>query len=576
MHFSPYSILPLTAGIVTFVLGLAVYLNSPSNNVNRIFSGMCVAFFGWLCGYAMAYSTTSAEIGLLSCKFAAAMVCFTAVFPYHLCILLRPQLKNDRIIIPFVYLIATILACLVLFTNYLIKGIHQYFFGFYGNAGPYYWIVIFFCLGAVCRFLQIAYQSAKDETLTEYQKLQAKYFLLSIGTAAFCCIDFFPKYGIEIYPLGSIFAILSMSLLAYAILKHHLLGISFVIKTSLVYSALVGAITAFYLLLVIGAEKLFQGLVGYKSLLLNLAAIFIIAILFNPLRDWIQRFLDRKFFQGTLESLANERQRLQQELFHKEKLAYVGQLASSVVHEIRNPLTALKTYIEYLPQKYNDPQYREKFQSLLPKELDRIEKVVHSLLDLARPRQPLFRPTDINELLTSTLALLEENLKLKRINVKTKFECAEPVTADEEQLKQAFLNIFLNAIQAMSEGGSLTVATSVYGLQCTAYSQETKNIAKNSPATVSSKPYTVNGKPHTATSPTLVVEIADTGHGMPPEQLQKLFTPFQTTKPEGIGLGLIITQEIIHLHSGKISAESMVGEGTRFFVELPVKADYRR
>jgi hypothetical protein len=215
--------------------------------------------------------------------------------------------------------------------------------------------------------------------------------------------NFLPNFRVEVYPFANFLIVVYPFVFIYAIFKHQFMNIPIAIKRGLVYSVLAAVVTAFYLIFIITVGKIFQGIVGYQSFIINLAAIFIIALLFNPLRNRIQSFLDRRFFDGTLESLARDKEKLRQNLFHAEKLAYVGQLASSIVHEIRNPLTVLKTYIEFMPQKHNDPLYRAKFQDLLPKELERIERVVHNLLDLARPRQPNLHPVNLRALLNSTL-----------------------------------------------------------------------------------------------------------------------------------------------------------------------------
>ncbi|MFC1594297.1 nitrogen regulation protein NR(II) [Candidatus Omnitrophota bacterium] len=350
--------------------------------------------------------------------------------------------------------------------------------------------------------------------------------------------NFLTGFGLDIYPYLNILVPLYAAIIAYAILTQHLMDINIAIKKGLVYSALAAMITAGYLILVISIGKLFQGLVGYQSFIINLLAIFAIAILFNPLKDWIQHLLDKLFFKGTLESLSQERERMKEKLFHAEKLAYVGRLASSVVHEIRNPLTAIKTFVEYFPEKVNDPEYKDKFQRLVPKEIDRIDNVVNQLLDLAKPKQPKFQSVNITSAIDATLALLEESLRLKKINVKREYASNEVmVQGDEEQLRQVFLNLFLNSIQAMNENGTLEVAVNL-----------------SSPNMKS-----------------VVICIKDDGCGISEEDLKNIFTPFFTTKEDGIGLGLIITQEIIKSHKGKISVQSKKNEGVKFIIELSIE-----
>ncbi|MBF0522840.1 MAG: GAF domain-containing protein [Candidatus Omnitrophica bacterium] len=229
-----------------------------------------------------------------------------------------------------------------------------------------------------------------------------------------------------------------------------------------------------------------------------------------------------------------EMETMQRALYQKEKLAYVGQLASVVAHEIRNPLTTIKTFWEYLPLKYNEPEFKRNFETLVPKEISRMEGVVNDLLDLARPLQLKKEAVKINDILNETLMLAKEVLDSKRVRVEKDFVANDvAIYADAERLKQVFLNLIQNASQAMDNGGILTLRTELNDSRFT-------------------------------------ISISDTGCGMPPETLDKIFTPFMTTKKDGVGLGLIITKDIITEHGGSIAVESEVGKGTKITIHLPM------
>ena len=251
-----------------------------------------------------------------------------------------------------------------------------------------------------------------------------------------------------------------------------------------------------------------------------------------------------------------------QRLFQAEKLAYVGTLAGSVVHEIRNPLTSIKAFLQYLPQKFHEPDFREKFERLIPNEIRRIEGIVNQLLELVKRRPERLRPVNIKDCLNATLELLETSFQLKRLKIRTDYPAGLlMVSADEEHLRQAFMNLFLNAVQAMEEGGTLTIRA------------EIKNAADCRDEAGRGGRGGKADDPPTGDPPGPVVEIAisDTGPGIPPEILAKLFTPFQTSKPDGIGLGLSITREIIENHNGTIRAESSIGKGSTFTISLPAE-----
>ncbi len=238
-----------------------------------------------------------------------------------------------------------------------------------------------------------------------------------------------------------------------------------------------------------------------------------------------------------------EMKKTQEKLFQAEKLAYIGQLASSVVHEVRNPITAIKTFVEYLPDKFRaqDKNFLERFEAIVPREVRRIEKMVRELLDLAKPRRINKNEIKVSTAVNMTLNLLKDNLQLKRIQLEN--ECLtddDQILGDEEQIQQVMLNLILNALDAMEEGGHLNVK-------------------------VWREDHAIPG------SDLVMVSVKDTGSGIPQEQLKTLFTPFQTTKKNGIGLGLIVTQEIVKMHGGKIEVESELDRGTRFTVILPGK-----
>lgn len=221
-----------------------------------------------------------------------------------------------------------------------------------------------------------------------------------------------------------------------------------------------------------------------------------------------------------------------EKLFQAEKLAYVGTMASSIVHEIRNPLTSIKAYLEFLPQKYHEPEFREKFNKLIPGEVSRIEHIVGQLLDLVK-RKPLnFYPVNLVETLDATLEMLENSFQLKDIVIRKNYYDRPMVKGDMEQLKQVFMNLFLNAVQAMDEGGTLTVDV----------------LQKDQAAEIC---------------------VADTGCGISTEQMQKLFEPFATTKKDGIGLGLLILKEIVENHNGSVVYKSEHMYGTRVYVTFP-------
>jgi len=358
-------------------------------------------------------------------------------------------------------------------------------------------------------------------------------FLGCIGGIA----NFLPALGLDIYPYGN-FGIPFYSIVTtFAILKFGLMDINIVIKRGFIYSTLVVLITSSYLIVVLLTERMFQGLMGYQSLFISIGYAFLLSIFFVPLKNTIQRVADRIFLGKTPIQIAEENELLKQELEKSERMKTVAALASGMAHEIKNPLTALKTFSEYLPQKINDPEFLAKFSKIVGTEVGRIDNLVHQLLEFAKPSPLKLEEVDIHKLLEDTLEFLSNDLIKHRIKVVKELQATSyKLQADANRLKQAFLNLFLNAIDAMPSGGTLTVSTNL----CSSDASKSVSIC-----------------------------VKDTGIGINDKLLPHIFEPFHSTKEKGTGLGLSITYGIIKEHGGEIMVESLIGEGSRFIIQLP-------
>ena len=553
-----YSYLVSACAFSALFIGIFVFSRKKCSFTNIGFLLFSVCIFIWLFFFSIAHQSKDIISVTRWFKIGNSAVIFIVITAYHLIVGLinKQEIEKRRIFVA--YLIGCIFVALLWITNYFYDGLIKFNWGYYPKAGMFHPIYMVFLFSLVFYFHFLVYlklkQFKQDKLTTEY--IRSKYTLASFLIFTFAASDFMQCYGIDVFPVGFIFVTFYLILIAYAIIKHHLLDINVVIKKSLVYSLLVTIITVGYLVFVMSIGKLFQGLVGYQSFVVNIFAVIVIGVLFNPLRDRIQNFLDKRFFQGTLESLAREKERLQQQLFQTEKLAYVGQVASSAAHEIRNPLSVIKTHLEYLPKKYADPEFKKNFERLIPKEINRVENVVNQLLSISKSKKPVFREMSIANTIEAVLILLENNFRLKKINISKNYpENAVIIQGDEEQLKQVFLNLFLNSIQAMDEGGSLVISIQHLG-------GSGKSINKKNSLTT--KPYPLTTKNY------VEITIQDNGCGISEENLKRLFTPFRTTKEDGIGLGLVITKEIIEAHKGDIDVVSEIGKGTTFIINLSV------
>jgi len=226
-----------------------------------------------------------------------------------------------------------------------------------------------------------------------------------------------------------------------------------------------------------------------------------------------------------------------------DRLASLGTLTAGLAHEIRNPMVAIKTLTQLLPERLDDEEFRSQFLKIASGEVDRISSLVNELLDFARPSDPKWALEDINAILDGMILLISTATKKKLITIiKNYASNLPPVQIDREQIKQVILNILLNAIDATSEHGNITVKTRSF-----------------------IKP---GGEPY------VQIEFTDTGCGIPGEHLEDIFNPFFTTKVTGSGLGLSISNQIVQDHKGYIDVESQLEKGSSFFINLPVHQDH--
>ncbi len=241
---------------------------------------------------------------------------------------------------------------------------------------------------------------------------------------------------------------------------------------------------------------------------------------------------------------------LEERLRRADRLAALGTMAAGIAHDIRNPLTSILIFSQLMSLHHDDPDVREKFNRVVPRELERVQAVIEDMMELARPATMHREPVNLNELLTQVLELYESQASTQTVKVAREYEPELPFCmADRKRLHRCFSNIVSNAIQAMPNGGDLTVHT-------------TQGVTMTFPG----------ASPDVRPEPAIRVTIADTGQGIPPDRLPRIFDPFFTTKEKGMGLGMAITHRIIEDHKGTIDVQSDVGLGTTFIVHLPLTA----
>ena len=253
------------------------------------------------------------------------------------------------------------------------------------------------------------------------------------------------------------------------------------------------------------------------------------------------RFDDKGKFEGVVQILRDitEQKRMQERLLISYKMASLGRLTAGVIHEVLNPLNIIASHVQLLLMEVEKGSRAEEDLKSIQEEIGRIVTISDGLLIFSRKKEIVAREVDTNNSLEGTISIVEPDMKLNNIRFIRKFDDSLPIIkADNDGLRQVFLNVITNARDAMPEGGALTIST-----------QSVKVIGKSF----------------------VMIKFTDTGCGISSEDIDKLFDPFFTTKEvgKGTGLGLSISYGIIKDQGGTISVESEEGKGTTFIIDLP-------
>ncbi|WP_432822851.1 sensor histidine kinase [Trichloromonas sp.] len=263
---------------------------------------------------------------------------------------------------------------------------------------------------------------------------------------------------------------------------------------------------------------------------------------FNSMTANLKKAQDEsREWANTLEAKVEERtqkiQRMQSKLLRSEKLASIGELVAGIAHEINNPLTGVLMFAAMIEDDPRlDPAIKKDLQTIVH-ETQRCAKIVRELLDFSRESVPQKKKDSVNQVLDKTMALVQHHTSFHNIRISREYnEALPPILIDPSQIEQVFMNVLINASQAMPSGGQLTIKTD--------FSAQPNH---------------------------LYVKISDTGCGIPEENLQKIFDPFFSTKGvKGTGLGLSVSYGIIENHGGQIEVTSKTGEGTAFTIRFPL------
>jgi signal transduction histidine kinase len=239
-----------------------------------------------------------------------------------------------------------------------------------------------------------------------------------------------------------------------------------------------------------------------------------------------------------------EEERLRENMRRVERLASLGTMAAGIAHEIRNPLANIRIAVQSLGKRLSAQHSHRDFPQRIIKEIDRLSQLLHDFLAFARPPKPNRQPTRLEDIIEEVTLFLRDQLLKGRVRVIKEFAPNVPqAEVDKALMQQVFVNLILNAIQAMPTGGEILIQVQEIA------DQERQNGGHF-----------------------LRISLKDNGPGIPPGDLERIFDPFYTTKPQGTGLGLSVVHQIIREHEGWIRAESEWGKGATFIIDLPPPA----
>ena len=234
--------------------------------------------------------------------------------------------------------------------------------------------------------------------------------------------------------------------------------------------------------------------------------------------------------------------KIQEEILRMDRLVSLGKLSSGIAHELRNPLAGIKTTAQALGEELTEEDPRREYLQRITKEIDRLNELLKTFFSFAKPQRLNLTPCHVRDIINEIIPFLIKEIADKGIRFEEKYDPHLPrIKADKTQMHQVFLNLFLNAIQAMPEGGELKIGVSSF----------------------------VSAGGDGSRQNFIKAVVSDTGKGIPPHMVGQIFDPFFTTKPKGIGLGLSIAHQIINKHGGTIKAESEWEKGTSFVITLP-------
>lgn len=520
--------------VLSLTIASIIFLGKSRKPIQLTYAFFSLLLFFWAFFYFMWGIQTRKDEALFWLKCLIYSICFIHTAYFHFTLIVTDKIRQARLLLITAY-VSSFGLCLLnyfdlLYSTEIIRAKGAFLFWPYGTR----FLLLLIAIQTCFVLISFALMAGFSKSAPEPARSSVRSFLIAalIGWPGGLFNWFYWFDAVPIPPIGNIGVTYYLLSTPYLIFKHDILQLNIAVRRTFIYACLTLFISLTYTLTILISERLFQFLVGYSTLIGSVIAGGTIAIFFNPMRYYLVGCADKIAFGKGLEQISSEYARMKEELQNQDKMKAVATLAAGMAHEVRNPLTAIKTFTERLPQKSNDPQFISKFTEVVGSEINKIDSIVKQLLEFSKPSPLTLEKLDLRQVTDETLELLNSEFIKHKIRVEKNYNELVQIDGDKKRLKQAFLNLFLNSIQAMPDGGTLTVSTFTNGHR------------------------------------QLQVSISDTSIGIPKENIPHLFDPFFTTKPNGTGLGLSIVHGIIKEHKGKIEVSSQPGTGTTFTIHL--------
>jgi signal transduction histidine kinase len=524
-------------GIIAFISGFPsavfVFFHKPRQAMKVVWSvyASCISLWGFSIFHL--FTTTDESVALFWGRFCNYIALWIPVMLFHFVVVLTNRYAEQKKPLFNWYAVYIIYFIVVAWRPdlYVHSVSPKMVFRFYPDAGKLYYLFPILLFTTITHALIVLYESYAKSSLI--RRNQYKYFLFTTAVGILGgTTTYFPVFNIPIYPLGAIGVPLYNLAVIYIIVKHQLMDIRIIIRRSLVYLVLVSVITLFYLIGVYLLERVFRNVLAYQSAMGSAALITVIAVLFVPIKNYIESFVERFIFRASYRQMIEQNDRLRQEVIRSERYRTLSELARGMITQLRNPLTALVGYGYQLPRKIDDPEFRQKFITVFNKELNQINDILQRLSQYSEPQPLQLENINMVELVSR---LLEQS---KSINPKVsiyKYYREDDIMMmriDPKKIHRALQAIVSFSFHSMPEGGQLWVGMEFTG-------------------------------------DILDLSIKDTGKGMSQEEMMKIFDPTFIVDNSDERYELSVAQNIITQHGGKVIVDSIVEAGTEVIVQLP-------